>query len=107
MKKYCSAVHEVRVSSLEVRLDLEETGQPREDQFTYVQNKSRYVHIVVAGEDVDLKLLEPTVRFGFSPKAERKKENRQPKRGMGGRHAATTQGFPQSIRPTFTECLSF
>ena len=28
MKKYCSAVHEVR-------LDLEETGQPREDQFTF------------------------------------------------------------------------
>ncbi len=25
--------------------------------------------------------------------AERKKENRQPKGGMGGRHAATTQGF--------------
>jgi len=23
----------------------------------------------------------------------RKKENRQPKGGMGGRHAATTQGF--------------
>jgi len=75
--------------------------------FTYVQKQISYVHIVVAGEDVDLKLLEPTVRFGFSPKAERKKENRQPKRGMGGRHAATTQGCPQSIRPTFTECLSF
>ena len=26
-------------------------------------------------------------------KKERKKENRQPKGGMGGRHAATTQGF--------------
>ena len=26
-------------------------------------------------------------------RAERKKENRQPKGGMGGRHAATTQGF--------------
>jgi len=25
--------------------------------------------------------------------AKRKKENRQPKGGMGGRHAATTQGF--------------
>ena len=25
--------------------------------------------------------------------AERKKENTQPKGGMGGRHAATTQGF--------------
>ena len=28
MKKYCSAVHEVR-------LDLEETGQPREDQIRF------------------------------------------------------------------------
>ena len=26
-------------------------------------------------------------------KKKEKKENRQPKRGMGGRHAATTQGF--------------
>ena len=29
----------------------------------------------------------------WGPMAERKKENRQPKGGMGGRHAATTQGF--------------
>ena len=39
MKRYCSAVHEVR-------LDLEETGQPREDQITFT--------LSVAGEDVDL-----------------------------------------------------
>ena len=29
----------------------------------------------------------------FSPVIEKKKENTQPKGGMGGRHAATTQGF--------------
>ena len=29
------------------------------------------------------------------PKKERKKENGQPKGGMGGRHAATTQGFKE------------
>ena len=30
---------------------------------------------------------------GLPPREERKKENRQPKGGMGERHAATTQGF--------------
>ena len=30
---------------------------------------------------------------GLQLAKERKKENRQPKGGMGGRHAATTQGF--------------
>ena len=33
------------------------------------------------------------VDFLSFPCPERKKENRQPKGGMGGRHAATTQGF--------------
>ena len=51
MKKYCSAVHEVR-------LDLEETGQPREEG-------PDQVRIVVAGGDVDLQLLGPPFRFGF------------------------------------------
>ena len=32
-------------------------------------------------------------RSGEGEKKERKKENRHPKGGMGGRHAATTQRF--------------
>ena len=32
-------------------------------------------------------------RAGQSPGPKRKKENRQPKGGMGGRYTATTQGF--------------
>ena len=33
------------------------------------------------------------VRASPVPSVVKKKENRQPKGGMGGRHAATTQGF--------------
>ena len=35
----------------------------------------------------------PRAHGGAPRKKERKKENRQPKGGRGGRHAATTQGF--------------
>ena len=38
-------------------------------------------------------LSERILAATFMPHVERKKENRQPKGGMGGRHAATTQGF--------------
>ena len=36
-------------------------------------------------------LSERILAATFMPHVERKKENRQPKGGMGGRHAATTQ----------------
>jgi len=38
-------------------------------------------------------IFENQEKSRLSQKKERKKENTQPKGGMGGRHAATTQGF--------------
>jgi len=49
---------------------------------------------VVRGHALKFSFCVPVlVPVRASPVPKEKKENRQPKGGMGGRHAATTQGF--------------
>ena len=53
-------------------------------------------HFTVGGADNDLRKALTIARHGYGEALtvlERKKENRQPKGGMGGRYTATTQGF--------------
>ena len=44
-------------------------------------------------DEVLVKKARSEIKWTLGAQKERKKENRQPKGGMGGRYTATTQGF--------------
>ena len=65
----------------------------RERFLAIPNNSNTHISLVIWGLEPCSRARE-TCRLGCQVRAkERKKENRQPKGGMGGRYTATTQGF--------------